>query len=100
MDVVQPRHWLCRGICRLTSSRLALMTLLGVVGVHSVHADSMDPKILARVQAATFEVVAAKPVDDNLVYEKPLPLDLLPFQERNDKYYSVGTAFAKATIAM
>jgi len=94
MDISQPCHWLYRGVCHLTSSRLALMTLLGAMGVHFAHADSMDPKILARVQAATFEVVAAKPVDDNLVYEKPLPLDLLPFQERNDKYYSVGTAFA------
>ena len=31
---------------------------------------------------------------DPLTYEKPLPLELLPFQERNDKYYSIGTAFA------
>src|SRR5262249_9147885 len=27
-------------------------------------------------------------------YEKPPPLELIPFQERNDKYWSVGTAFA------
>src|SRR3546814_12656220 len=45
-------------------------------------------------RSATFEVVAAKPVDDPLSYEKPLPLDLLPFQQRNDKYYSIGTAFS------
>ncbi|MES2404173.1 MAG: trypsin-like peptidase domain-containing protein [Pseudomonadota bacterium] len=31
---------------------------------------------------------------DPLTYEKPLPLDLLPYQERTDKYYSIGTAFA------
>src|SRR3546814_5230150 len=31
---------------------------------------------------------------DPLSYEKPLPLDLLPFQQRNDKYYSIGTAFS------
>src|SRR3546814_12208565 len=52
------------------------------------------PERLPAIQAATFEVVAAKPVDDPLRYEKPLPLDLLPFQRRNDKYYSIGTAFS------
>ena len=94
MDIVQPPHGSRRGSGRLNFSRLVLLTLLGAMGVHCALADSMDPKILARVQAATFEVVAAKPLNDNLVYEKPLPLDLLPFQERNDKYYSIGTAFA------
>lgn len=50
--------------------------------------------MLPKIQAATFEVVQAKPTVDPLSYEKPLPLDLLPYQERNDKYYSIGTAFA------
>jgi serine protease Do len=72
----------------------AFLGYLAGAGFQEAHADSMDPKILLRVQAATFEVVAAKPIEDNLVYDKPLPLDLLPYQERNDKYYSVGTAFA------
>src|SRR3546814_148194 len=57
-------------------------------------AASLAPERLPAIQAATFEVVAAKPVDDPLSYEKPLPLDLLPFQQRNDKYYSIGTAFS------
>jgi S1-C subfamily serine protease len=57
-------------------------------------ADStLNPSLLPGIQAATFEVVAAKP-KDTLTYEKPLPMDLLPYQERTDKYYSVGTAFA------
>jgi len=51
----------------------------------------------ARVRAATFEVVMKKPEKDSLTYEKPLPLQLLPFSERNDKYISVGTAFAIGT---
>ena len=57
-------------------------------------AASLAAERLPAIQAATFEVVAAKPVDDPLRYEKPLPFDLLPFQQRNDKYYSIGTAFA------
>ena len=58
------------------------------------NAASIEPQLLPGIQAATFEVVAAKPVDDPLKYERPLPLDLLPYQERTDKYYSIGTAFA------
>lgn len=57
-------------------------------------AATLDPAVLPVIQQATFEVVAAKPVDDPLKYEKALPLELIPFQERNDKYYSIGTAFA------
>lgn len=47
-----------------------------------------------RIYDATFEVVVKKPVQDNLVYEKELPWDLIPFNIRNDEYYSIGTAFA------
>jgi serine protease Do len=60
----------------------------------ALNAATLDPAVLPKVQAATFEVVIPKPVNDPLSYEKPLPLDQLPFQIRNDKYYSVGTAFA------
>ena len=68
--------------------------LAGLVLAPALHAATLDPAMLPRVQAATFEVVIPKPVNDPLTYEKPLPLDQLPFQQRNDKYYSVGTAFA------
>ena len=62
----------------------------GLIGI----GPGFDPGLLPAIQAATFEVVAAKPEHDPLVYERPLPLDQTPFQERNDKYYSIGTAFA------
>jgi hypothetical protein len=57
-------------------------------------AASPDPSLVSKIDAATFEVVIPRAVDDPLTYEKPLPLDLLPYQERTDKYFSVGTAFA------
>jgi TonB family protein len=47
-----------------------------------------------QIRASSFEVVLKKPVADPLTYEKPLPLDLIPFIERNDQYRSIGTAFA------
>ncbi|NYE29065.1 S1-C subfamily serine protease [Rhodanobacter sp. K2T2] len=74
--------------------RCALLALIGFYAATSAHAASLDPAVLPKIQAATFEVVAAKPLNDPLTYEKPLPLELLPFQERNDKYFSIGTAFA------
>jgi serine protease Do len=46
------------------------------------------------IRASTFEVVLKKPTADPLTYEKPLPLDLIPFIERTDQYRSIGTAFA------
>ena len=68
--------------------------VLGLAGTAASHAATLNPAVLPRIEAATFEVVQAKPTVDPLSYEKPLPLDLLPYQERTDKYYSIGTAFA------
>ncbi|WP_426690579.1 trypsin-like peptidase domain-containing protein [Rhodanobacter ginsengiterrae] len=82
------------GFMRTACGRLALLVLVSLCAATASHAASLDPAVLPKIQAATFEVVAAKPVKDPLSYEKPLPLELLPFQERNDKYYSIGTAFA------
>jgi len=54
----------------------------------------VTPELQRAVRQGTFEVVLKKPTSDSLKYEKPLPLDLLPFKERTDTYRSVGTAFA------
>ncbi|HUG71809.1 MAG TPA: serine protease, partial [Steroidobacteraceae bacterium] len=45
---------------------------------------------------STFEVVLPKIESAQVTYEKPLPLELLSYTERNDKYWSIGTAFAIA----
>lgn len=82
------RHRPARAIAWLLCVCLAWMAT-GPARADSV----LDPSLLPAVQSATFEVVASKP-KDTLGYEKPLPMDLLPYQERTDKYYSVGTAFA------
>ncbi|HET7222781.1 MAG TPA: trypsin-like peptidase domain-containing protein [Rhodanobacteraceae bacterium] len=77
---------------RLAAALLLACTIWLAAGM--AHADStLNPSLLPEIQSATFEVVAAKP-KDTLTYEKPLPMDLLPYQERTDKYYSIGTAFA------
>ena len=79
------------------------MRLSYVLWVFSVALCALDasaatppPEMQKRVRAATFEVVVPKPADTGVTYERPLPLELLPFNERNDRYWSVGTAFAIA----
>ncbi|PCE23954.1 hypothetical protein BWP39_30180 [Paraburkholderia acidicola] len=67
---------------------------IGLYGVRNVHAVELDSSKLSKIQSETFEVVVPKPDTDPLSYEKPLPLDLLPYQFRNDRFYSIGTAFA------
>lgn len=57
-------------------------------------AEELSGKVLTALGKATYEVVLEKPTTDSLSYEKELPFDLLPFKERNDKYLSIGTAFA------
>ena len=83
-----------RLVAESTGVRCAFAAVLILAATAAVHAATLDPAVLPKVEAATFEVVQAKPDPDPLTYEKPLPLDLLPYQERTDKYYSIGTAFA------
>jgi serine protease Do len=73
---------------------LALLGLMASLGCTTVSAATLAPGVLQKLSNATFEVVLAKPVADPLTYEKPLPLELIPYRERTDKFQSIGTAFA------
>ncbi len=55
---------------------------------------SLPEQTLKTVNESVLEVVVPKPEKDSMKYEKPLPLDLIPYAVRIDKYYSIGTAFA------
>jgi len=52
------------------------------------------PELQKQVRAATFEVVVPKAPEGAVTYERALPLDLLPYAERSDRFWSMGTAFA------
>jgi serine protease Do len=69
---------------------IAALTLCGTPAARA----AVTPQLQHAIRVATFEVVMKKPGKDSVSYEKPLPLDLLPFIERNDAYQSIGTAFA------
>jgi hypothetical protein len=77
-------------------SVLVLLCLIGCGGLRGAGSKdtTLDSRVMDAISDAVYEVVAPKPTNDSLQYEKPLPMDLLPYSVRTDKYYSVGTAFA------
>ncbi|MDH5368631.1 MAG: serine protease [Gammaproteobacteria bacterium] len=70
-----------------------LLLALSVLIPQSIFAVELEQAALDRIFESNYEVVIAKPTRETVTYEKKLPLHLLPFQYRNDKYYSVGSAF-------
>ncbi len=72
----------------------AIAAMIVSASLNAAGAETLPPDLIEKIHATTFEVVAAKPVNDPLTYEKPLPFELLPYQIRTDKYYSIGTAFS------
>ena len=76
------------------SARWTWLGLSAILAFAPLAHAEMSPDLQKVIRASTFEVVMKKPEKDPLSYEKPLPLDLIPFIERNDAYRSVGTAFA------
>jgi V8-like Glu-specific endopeptidase len=86
MEESRPRgHW--RAV-----ACLALLSFLALPC--AVRAAAPTPEFQKRVRAATFEVVMPKATEDRLTYETPLPLDLIPYAERTDAFWSIGTAVA------
>jgi serine protease Do len=76
--------------------RLAILLGLAITGSVSLNAGAgaLEAGVQQRIRAATFEVVQKKPDDGAVTYDRPLPLELIPYQQRIDKYRSIGTAFA------
>ena len=72
---------------------LFLWGILSLVAVPA-QAGELPVEMLQLVNDATFEVVVLKSKDDPLSYEKELPMHLLPYRQRTDKYLSIGSAFA------
>jgi serine protease Do len=73
---------------------VAAALLVAAAFTQSAAAATPSSDFVKRVRGATFEVVLRKADEGAVTYEKPLPLELLPFAIRNDKFWSVGTAFS------
>jgi len=76
----------------LTLGTVALLTALGSAAPAS--GAELSGSLQQLLRAATFEVVQLKPAEGEVTYDRELPWDLIPYQERTDKYRSIGTAFA------
>jgi serine protease Do len=78
----------------LALGTLGLLASLGAVA--PARSAELSGSVQQNIRAATFEVVQLKPPEGEVTYDRELPWDLIPYQERTDKYRSVGTAFAIA----
>jgi serine protease Do len=76
------------------SVALASIALVALGVCTQLKAATLDEAVEQRVRAATLEVVQLKPAEGAVQYERALPTELIPYQERTDKYRSIGTAFA------
>lgn len=78
----------------LLTALAALVLVIGAGGAVPALATELSNSVQQSIRAATFEVVQLKPPDGDVIYDRPLPLELIPYQQRTDKYRSIGTAFA------
>lgn len=74
-------------------SALATLAFLACLAAPAAGAE-LSGSVQQAVRAATFEVVQLKAPEGEVTYDRELPWDLIPYQERTDKYRSIGTAFA------
>src|SRR4051812_20652053 len=51
--------------------------------------EASETAVQVKIRDATFEVVVAKPDKDPLTYERALPIELLPYSVRTDKYSAI-----------
>jgi serine protease Do len=81
-----------------TAGRMGAALLIAgyLAGAPATGAGLSPAELTQLASRTTFEVVLPKIEPEFVRYEKPLPLELLSFTERNDKYWSIGTAFAIA----
>lgn len=70
----------------------AVLAMAGLAGTPT-SAIALGAALEKKARAATFEVVVPKRPEGRLRYERPLPLELIPFSIRQDKYQPIGTAF-------
>lgn len=55
---------------------------------------AVSPELFRTLNKSVFEVVIKKVEDAFMQYAEDLPLDKIPFRQRNDKFFTIGTAFS------
>ena len=77
---------------RTNINAFLLSLLILVFSFHTNAQEEFTSKQVKKYKNGIFEVVTLKQ-EDTTEYKEAFPHDLIPFQVRNDKYYSLGTAF-------
>lgn len=73
---------------------IAIGLVMAGLAAPTASAAALGAALEKRARAATFEVIVPKRPEGPLRYERPLPLELIPFALRQDAYQPIGTAFA------
>jgi len=71
----------------------AVSVLLPAIVSADNNIEFLSKKVISNLRSSVYEVVAPKIESDKIKYARELPFDKLSFQERNEKYFSIGTAF-------
>ena len=74
-----------------TVSILIIVLFLGCATTGEHRSISLSKRNRDKVFNSCYEVLIKKSTVDNLSYEKELPWELVPYNVRNDDYYSIGT---------
>ncbi len=69
-----------------------LILLMSFTSIAFAEKEELSSSQIKKYKNGIFEVVTLK-LKDNAIYKEDFPHDLIPFHIRNDKYYSLGTAF-------
>jgi serine protease Do len=85
-----------RGCGRTSLGAILALALHGSFMPGMAAAAELDSSVQQQIRGATFEVVQLKPPEGDVVYERPLPMELMPYRQRTDAYRPIGTAFAIA----
>ncbi len=78
---------------------LGVSTLLTILVFNPVTANGnnniefLDKEIITSLRSSVVEVVVPKIESPKIQYARELPFEKLSFKERNEKYFSIGTAF-------
>jgi hypothetical protein len=78
--------------CRIGASTILWIALPWSLLSGTGAAAELDASVQQQVRAATFEVVQLKPGGGAVTYERPLPLDLIPYQQCGQSIWSAGFA--------
>ncbi len=71
---------------------ISLLLLCGTASAGN-NIEFLDKELIRSLNHGIYEVVTPKLKSDKITYEKELPLEQLDFSQRNEEYYSIGTAF-------